>query len=127
MDKIINFKDSFMESLKDHLGKFSSTRISGYYMSFLLTLCVLTSVGLEITSAVTSYKENTPYSVSVQIITIIGMVLGQQALLFNLKRKSEDTPFPTLEHLEDNKIKETIPTTDIVSESEEEKITQINS
>lgn len=93
---ISSFWNMIKESLKDHLGKASSTRINGYWMSILFTICVLCCVGIEIHSAL---KSTTPYTVSNQLIAICALILGQQALLFNLKRKSEDTPFPTVEKL----------------------------
>lgn len=87
------------ESLKDHLGKASSTRINGYWMSILFTICVVCCVAIEITSAITHYNKNEGFSVSNQLIAIAVLILGQQALLFNLKRKAEDTPFPTVEKI----------------------------
>lgn len=88
------------QSANDHLGKASSTRINGYWMSILFTLCVLCSIGIEISSAISaSHVEGETYSVSGQLLAICTLILGQQALLFNLKRKAEDTPFPTVENL----------------------------
>ncbi len=80
------------QSLKDHLGKASSTRINGYIMTILFAICVFCVVGVEITSTGV-------YTVSNQLIAICVLILGQQALLFNLKRKSEDTSYPTVENL----------------------------
>lgn len=104
MTKLNNFDassiwNSIKESLKDHLGKASSTRINGYWMSILFTLCVLCCIAVEITSAITEINKGATYSVSNQLIAICVLILGQQALLFNLKRKSEDTSFPTVEKL----------------------------
>jgi hypothetical protein len=86
-------------SCKDHLNKFSSTRINGYWMSILFTICVLCCVVIEIISAITQFNKEESYVVSNQLIAICVLILGQQALLFNLKRKSEDTPFPTVEKI----------------------------
>ncbi len=106
MKKITTFDPSSLwsmikQSLKDHLGKASTTRINGYWMSILFTLCVVCCIGIEISSALTVHAEKKPYVVSNQLIAICVLILGQQALLFNLKRKSEDTSFPTVEKLND--------------------------
>lgn len=90
---------TILESCKDHLNKASSTRINGYWMSILFTICVLCCIGVEIASSIVSITKGDTYSVSAQLITICVLILGQQALLFNLKRKSEDTSFPTVEAL----------------------------
>lgn len=95
----------FKQSLKDHLGKSSSTRINGYWMSILFTLCVLSCIGIEIYEAV---KSSSSYTVSSQFIALCVLILGQQALLFNLKRKAEDTPFPTVENLNTPSITNTV-------------------
>jgi hypothetical protein len=86
-------------SCKDHLLKFSATRINGYWMSVLFTLCVLCCVGVEITSAITQYNKSEPLSISNQLIAMAVLILGQQAIYFNAKKKSEETPFPTVEKL----------------------------
>lgn len=92
------------ESMVDHLGKSSATRINGYILTALLCMAVLVSLGIEIASAISAYKSTTivTYSISGQLIALIGLLMGQQALLFQLKRKSEETPFPTLEKMSKN-------------------------
>ena len=87
------------QSCTDHLNKLSSTRINGYWMSVLFTICVLCCVGIEISSAITNMNDGKIYTVSTQLLTICGMILGQQALLFHLKKQSEKTSFPTVEKL----------------------------
>ncbi|MFM2392843.1 MAG: hypothetical protein RLZZ546_825, partial [Bacteroidota bacterium] len=88
----------------------------GYWMSILFTLCVLCCIAVEITSAITEINKGSTYSVSNQLIAICVLILGQQALLFNLKRKSEDTSFPTVEKL--NEIANTNNTGALINLSE---------
>ena len=103
---IKNKIDGFLKlSMKDHLGKPSATRINGYLMTILIFLTVLTTLGLEVYSAVTQYKNNETYTISTQVIAVLTLILGQQALLFNLKRKNEETPFPSYEKSLENKEK----------------------
>jgi hypothetical protein len=95
-------------SCKDHLNKPSSTRINGYWMTVLLTIIILCGVGMEISCAINSTE---CHSISNSMIALATLVLGQQALLFHLKRKSEDTAFPTVEKLNNivNTDKNSIP------------------
>ena len=107
------------ESMVDHLGKPSATRINGYILTALLCMAVLVSLGIEIASAISAYNSTTivTYSISGQLIALIGLLMGQQALLFQLKRKSEETPFPTLEKMSKNN---TIKTYDSSKELDKE-------
>ncbi len=91
------------ESMVDHLGKASATRINGYILSVLLGLAVIVALGIEIGSAMSAYGvEGGTYAISVQLIALITLLMGQQALLFQLKRKSEETSFPTVEKMDKN-------------------------
>ncbi len=104
LERIIPFNWFFKnmkESMMDHLGKPSATRINGYILTFLLSIAIFVSLGIEIASAISAYKIlGTTYSISSELIALIALIMGQQALLFQLKRKSEETSFPSLEHRE---------------------------
>ena len=94
-----SFLSMIKQSCKDHLNKISATRINAYFMAVLFTVCVLCCVGIEISSAIISFKKGDTYSVSGQLITLAILMLGQQSLLLHLKKQSEQTSFPTVEKL----------------------------
>lgn len=100
------FFTKIKESMVDHLGKPSATRINGYILTVLLSIAVLVCLGIELASAYSaSQTEGGTYSISGQLIALIGLLMGHHALLFQLKRKSEETPFPTLDSMNDIKSK----------------------
>ncbi len=113
--------DMIKMSCKDHLLKYSATRINGYWMSILFTLCVLCCVGIEITSAITQYNKSGSLSISNQLIAMVVLILGQQAIYFNAKKTSEETSFPTVEKLNSiiNTEKGTIPNVSLDEETPE--------
>lgn len=88
-------------SCLDHLGKPSTNRINAYIMSFLIGIIILSAVAIEIIALLESFKTGVPYTLSTQLIILAGLVFGQQALLLNLKRKSEETSFPTVERIKE--------------------------
>jgi hypothetical protein len=100
-------KGKISNSCKDHLGKDSATRINAYIMTALIGLIVICFLGIEVINAIDAYKsEGVGYTVSTQLVVLVTLLLGHQALLLNLKRKSEDTSFPTVEILKEIEKKE---------------------
>jgi hypothetical protein len=94
------FFTKIKESMVDHLGKPSATRINGYILTVLLSIAVIACLGIEIASAMSAIQtEGGTYSISGQLIALITLLMGHHALLFQLKRKSEETSFPTLDNL----------------------------
>lgn len=92
-------------STKDHLGKESATRINGYLMSVMITLMVIVVCGIELGNMYIAFSVGDFYTVGYEFVCIFGMVLAHQLVLFNLKKSSEKSPFPTLEKMKgiDNK------------------------
>lgn len=82
------------QSLKDHLGKPSATRITGYMVSAMLVIMILTVCGAEITKVINDISGYTP---SYGFLGMFALLLSHQLVLFNLKKASEKTSFPTLE------------------------------
>jgi len=112
------FFTKIKESMVDHLGKPSATRINGYILTVLLSVAVLVCLGIEIASAMSAIQtEGGVYSISGQLIALITLLMGHHALLFQLKRKSEETSFPTLDNLNNKLDGKTTPTP---TEEEEE-------
>lgn len=93
------WRDKILDSTKDHLGKESATRINGYLMSAMITLMVVVTCAVEIGNMYIAFKELTPYEIGYGFIAIFGMVLSHQLVLFNLKKSSEQSSFPTVEAL----------------------------
>lgn len=98
-----NFRNMIIKSCKDHLGKESATRISGYILTIMICIIVLISCIIDLINGYSAFINNMTYELSMQTIAIFGMLLTQQSILFNLKRKSEETNFPTLENNKNNK------------------------
>jgi len=84
--------DKFDKSTKDHLGKESASRI-GFYCFVLLIMFI--SIWTVIAN-----------SLSYEVLTLIGLLIGQLSILLNIKKNSEKSPFPSLDEL--NKIKNDI-------------------
>lgn len=97
-----SIKKKIGESCYDHLGKASATRISGYLTTAMIIIVVVIMMCIEVFNAFKAYNDpSITYSISVQSITVLGMLLSQQLILFNLKKKGEETSFPTLEKLKE--------------------------
>jgi hypothetical protein len=114
------FFTKIKESMNDHLGKASATRINGYIITILITISIFTCLYIEVSSALSAIEtEGGTYTISVQLITLIGMLIGHHSLLFQLKRKSEETNFPTLDNLNELSVKTGIPVVDDDNDDEE--------
>lgn len=85
-----NFSKKITESCNDHLGKPSATRIAGYMITIMIIIVSLILMSIEI---IATYKcfitDGQTYTISVQAITVLGMLITQQSILFNIKKKGE--------------------------------------
>jgi len=70
-----SFYSMIKQSCKDHLNKISATRINAYWMAVLFTICVVCCVGIEISSAIISFKDSKTYSVSAQLISLAVLII----------------------------------------------------
>lgn len=104
---MFSFYSKIVESMNDHLGKSSATRINGYILTILISISVFVCLGIEIASAVTILKTGGNYSYT-QLISLILILMGHHALLFQLKRKGEETSFPSLDKLNELNKKEKV-------------------
>jgi hypothetical protein len=87
---IKQFLGKLDKSTKDHLGKESSGRI-GYYC-FVFLICFI-SIWCVVTN-----------TLSYEVITLVTILVGQLALLLNIKKNAEKTPFPSLDEYNKYKI-----------------------
>ena len=115
------FFTKIKESMVDHLGKASATRINGYILTVLLSIAVLTCLCIEVASAMSAIQtEGGTYAISGQLIALITLLMGHHALLFQLKRKSEETSFPTLDNMNQLGAKTPLVEDNIVDEYKDE-------
>lgn len=111
------FFTKIKESMVDHLGKPSATRINGYILTILLSIAVLTCLCIEVASAMSAVQtEGGVYAISGQLIALITLLMGHHALLFQLKRKSEETSFPTLDNMNKLEANKPLPVEDNIED-----------
>jgi hypothetical protein len=86
-----NFSKKITSSCNDHSGKPSATRIAGYMITIMIVVVTLILMCIEVLAAYKAFiTDNVTYSISVQSITVLGMLITQQSILFNLKKRSEN-------------------------------------
>lgn len=105
--KVNPMETSFMKKLfskidnstKDHLGKDSASRIGYYIFISMILMITLTVIGVEAGNAYVSWKAipSVAYTISNELLALLGMLIAQLSILLNIKKNSEKTSFPTLE------------------------------
>lgn len=86
----MKFYDIILCSVKDKLGKVSSSRISSYFILISILLNSLLFMSIELINANISWNNNLTYTIPTNHIIILGLFLSHHLVLLGLKKSSDN-------------------------------------
>jgi len=116
-----SISDKISKSLKDHLGKESSTRISSYFILSLISLNVIVFMVIDVVNAAIKWNLGEVYTIPSETIWIFGLLLSHHLGLLFHKKKEFDGKNSFKAETNANEIKPKIPIKDEYSSMDGEE------
>jgi len=136
MNIISKLLELFKKSANNPWGGISSTRVSAYFLLLAIFAFAITTLGIEISTAIVALMDTGKYVLSNEFIVVLGLFLSHHLTLLginqnnetkqlnNENKKSTPSSTTTTQEVKPNSIVTTQVTTDIKNPTEDVNVEQ---